>query len=413
MNTTIYAAGFIIAFIAVLGLTPLVSRLARRNKWVDLPGGERTVHKQPTPRAGGIAIIITFLLTSVLLLLFGDDTYRFMGEDSMLASWALLLGGGTIALTGLYDDAYGLGFKKKFLFQLMVAYAMYLAGFRVEIPEMLFWEADPYMQAALGLPVTILWYIGVMNAINLVDGLDGLASGVSLISFCALGVVFGMQGNAALIPMAVIMAGALVGFLCYNFNPASIFLGDTGSLFLGFMIATYALQGAPHTDPVASLVVITLAVGYPILDTVLAFARRFLKGQSPFAPDRDHIHHRVGQLFNRSTRKAVISLYVIHGLLAMAAIAIAQVEMFELLIILSLSLIGIVVLLRQLGYMKVQRGMVLIRRRLSDQFGERVPRGQWSGDRLSHRMLDPLKQQKNNLRTEREGEREFAIHTMD
>ena len=412
MNTSVLAAGFVLAFVAALSFTPLVARFAKRNKWVDLPGGERTVHKRPTPRAGGIAIILTFLLTSACLMLMGEDLYQLLGGNTRLSAWAMLLGGGTIALTGLYDDAYGLGFKKKFLFQLIVAYAMYLAGFRVEVPDLLFLEADPYMQAALGLPLTVLWYLGVMNAINLIDGLDGLASGISLISFCLLAAIFSIQGSATLLPVAIVMGGALLGFLFYNFNPASIFLGDTGSLFLGFMIATYALMGTPHADPVLGLVVIVLAVGYPILDTVLAFVRRFLKGQSPFAPDKDHMHHRLGRRLRLPTRQAVALLYVIHGLLGVAAIALVVVEPLTRVLVLLLVAAGVALLLRQLGYMKVQRGMVLMRRRISDQFGERIPRGQWRNDRIPHRVLDPLKQQKNNVRAENGEEREFAIHTV-
>lgn len=413
MNTVVLAAGFGIALFAAFCLTPLIARLARYNKWVDLPGGERTVHKEPTPRAGGIAVIITFLLGTGYMLLMGPGFDLPLGATTHLLSWAMMLGAAAIALTGLYDDAYGLGFKKKFLFQLLVAYGMYLAGYRIDVPEIYFLEADPYMQAGLGLPLTLLWYLGVMNAVNLIDGLDGLAAGISTISFVCLAIIFGLQGQQSLIPIAIIMGGALLGFLYYNFNPASIFLGDTGSLFLGFIIATYALQGTAHPQPFVALIIMALAVGYPLLDTALAFVRRFLKGHSPFAPDKDHIHHRMTGRFKYSTRKTVVALYVIHGLFCAAAITLSIVATSYSLLIITGVVAGICLFLKGLGYLKLQRGMTLIRRRISDQIGERVPRGQWSGDGSVRPILEPIATTNKSIRPEKEEEREFVVHSLE
>ncbi len=413
MNFFVLAMGFALAFVSSLILTPLVARLAKHNKWVDLPGGQRTVHIKATPRAGGIAVIITFLVGIFFLMYNGAGLSMPLGATSHPFSWALLLGAITIALTGLYDDAYGLGFKKKFLFQLVVAYGMYLAGFRVIVPEISFLDSDPYLQAALGLPLTLLWYLGVMNAVNLVDGLDGLASGVSLISFCSLAAIFALHGDVSLVPLAIAMAGALLGFLVFNFNPASIFLGDTGSLFLGFMVATYALQGTTHVNPVLAVLVMGLCIGYPLVDTTLAFVRRFVKGNSPFAPDKDHIHHRLVHRKRFSTKMSVVTLYLIHGSMAVAAIGLSLVEPVWGLLFATGALGFIALVLRWLGYLKVQRGIRLIKRRLSDEIGDRVPRGSWSGDGAVRSVLEPVPNAPKKIRPEKEDERELVMPSFD
>ncbi len=412
MNQAVLAAGFFVAFLVAICFTPLVAWVAKYNKWVDLPGGKRTVHKKATPRAGGLAIIIAFICGITYLVLLRDGFGASFNQITSLSVWGLLLGGGVIACTGLYDDAYGLGFKKKFLFQLLVAYTMYLTGYRIEVPAFEFLAADPYLQAAFGLPLTILWYVGVINAVNLIDGLDGLAAGISLISFCSIAALFGLNGNAVLLPVGVVMAGALLGFLIYNFNPASIFLGDTGSLFVGFMIATYALQGTAHADPSLVLPIMGLVVGYPLLDTVLAFVRRFLKGKSPFAPDKDHIHHRMIKKLQCSTKMAVISLYSVHSTFCLAALVIAVNAEYFALLMMAILVLGVGFLLRKLGYLKLQYGFSLVRRRILEQLGDRVPRGSWRADVPGQAVLESIPK-KNEMRPETEDEREYLVQTVE
>jgi UDP-GlcNAc:undecaprenyl-phosphate GlcNAc-1-phosphate transferase len=306
---SILLAGAFVAFLAACLITPLINRLAVRKNWIDHPDGKRTVHRRPTPRAGGLAVIFAFLIGLVVCYLMGNSQWAPFELNLDLSFLTFLAGGVAMALTGLYDDAYGLGFKKKFLCQLIVSYAMFLAGFRIEIPAFLVSESDLYLQAALGLPITLLWFIAVMNAVNLIDGLDGLASGISLIAFASLACIFLSHGEMHLLLIALVMVGALTGFLVFNFYPASIFLGDTGSLFIGFVLATYSLQGTAHDNPVLGFVVLGLAIGFPLLDTSLAFTRRVLRGDSPFRPDKDHVHHRLmSRLFNLSTRRAVLLL---------------------------------------------------------------------------------------------------------
>ena len=265
---------------------------------------------------------------------------------------------------------------------------MYVAGFRVAVPDISLLASDPYLQAALGLPLTLLWYLGVMNAINLIDGLDGLASGVSIIILSAIACVGVLMGDMSLVPFVLVACGALLGFLVYNFNPASIFLGDTGSLFLGFLVATFSLQGAGSVNPLLALLVIGLIVGYPIVDTALSFTRRFLQGKSPFAPDRDHIHHRVAKWMAPSVKKSVLVLYGIQAVMCAAAVLIVIAPGY---LPVFLAAVGVMLaaLLRRLGYLRVKRIITLVRRRISDQLGERVPRGAWSGDGANSSIPEP------------------------
>ncbi len=376
MSTISLITGFSLAFLAALILTPVVSSLARRNKWVDIPDGKRTVHKQPTPRAGGLAIMVAFMMGIGYFFMLRDDLLTSFGFDLYLPSLAFLLGALSIALTGLYDDAYGLGFKKKFFFQILVAYLMFVAGFRVEVASIPLLGDDPYIQASLALPLTLLWYVAVINAVNLIDGLDGLAGGISLIAFGSLALVFSANGDLRFLPIALVVTGSIAGFLVFNFSPATIFMGDSGSLFLGFMLATYTLTGTSHENPMVALVIPILAVGFPLLDTSVAFIRRILNGQSPFAPDKDHIHHRLITRFKMTVPGAVLLLYVLNATLGLMAIMLVMVDARYFALIVGVAVVMLGVLLRKLGYLSISEGRRLVVRLARRQFGHRVPRGQ-------------------------------------
>src|SRR5690606_34492605 len=191
---------------------------------------------------------------------------------------------GALAMVGagFYDDTRGLGFKGKFVIQVFAAYTLLYAGYRVDVTGLPFVGEDPYVQALISIPLTLLWIVGVINAINLMDGLDGLAAGLVLIAFACLALVFGVNGQNGLVMVALIMGGALVGFLLYNFNPASIFMGDSGSMFLGYMLATYALEGRGHADPAVALLIPAVALGLPLLDTTLSIVRRVIERKAVF-----------------------------------------------------------------------------------------------------------------------------------
>ena len=376
MNISTLVWGFFVAFITALFSTPFVAQFAKKKNWIDVPGIARSMHKTKTPRAGGIAIFFAFFVgLGLQYILFGSAAST-IETDLLISRLAFPLGCICIVLVGLYDDAYSLGFKKKFLFQGIIAYTMFLAGFRIPVPEVLWLENDPYLQAALGLPLTLFWYILIMNAINLIDGLDGLAGGVSLIAIDSLAIACALNGDLSLIPVAVVVTGALLGFLFHNFNPASIFMGDTGSLFLGFVLATCGIEGSGHGQPLMAAIVVVFAIGFPILDTSLAFTRRILRGGSPFAPDRDHIHHRLIDRFKFSVKGSVIRLYAWSGLFGLTAVGIVVLEK-PLAIVLTVCTLFLTCLwLKKLGYLSLFEGIHSVIRRMNSASANKITRGE-------------------------------------
>src|SRR5690349_20866392 len=219
--------------------SPLAIRLARRLGAIDHALSSRKIHKTPIPRLGGIAIVAAFFAPVIGLLLVDSGVGRLFYADG-LRPFALLAGGAVIALLGIYDDLKGAGAKVKFAVQFAVAAFVYALGYRIDALANPF--GAPIALGWLGLPFTMLWIAGVINAINLIDGLDGLAGGVAFVAV-AMTFVFGLfQGAPLMMLFTAALAGAILGFLRYNFNPASIFMGDTGSMFLGFVLSTSAIQ---------------------------------------------------------------------------------------------------------------------------------------------------------------------------
>lgn len=317
MEYSVLVAGFLVAFGTTALLTPIVRRLAIDHDWVDRPDGHRKLHANVVPAVGGIAIAIGFAVGLAYL----HAVRTLLPFEVVFPPSALWAGALVIVASGFYDDTRGLGFKGKLAVQLVVAYALLHAGYRVDVSWMPFVSEDPYSQALLSIPVTLLWIVGVINAVNLLDGLDGLAAGVSLIAFASLGLIFGIHGEIGLVMIALIITGALAGFLLFNFNPASIFMGDSGSLFLGYLLATYTLAGTGHTNPWVALVLPVVVLGLPIVDTALSIARRFIERKAICAPDRDHIHHRLTRTL--SHRDAVLVLYAVALSFGAAAIAMS------------------------------------------------------------------------------------------
>jgi UDP-GlcNAc:undecaprenyl-phosphate/decaprenyl-phosphate GlcNAc-1-phosphate transferase len=306
MEYLLALTGFTIALGATVVATPAVRNVALRRSWVDAPDGHRKLHPNPVPAVGGLAIALGIAIAAA----FCFALQNLLPIESNLSSKLLWVGAAAMVLTGFYDDVRGLDFKAKFAVQLVAAYLLLHAGYRIDVsvfPIVEEWSA--YEQALLSMPLTMLWIVGVINAVNLLDGLDGLAAGVVLIAFASLGVIFGLQGNMALFILAVVICGALCGFLLYNFNPASIFMGDSGSLFLGYMLAAFSLQGRGHTEPWIALLIPAVVLGLPILDTTLSILRRMRARRAIFAPDRDHIHHRMAARLPH--RQAVLALYVV------------------------------------------------------------------------------------------------------
>lgn len=315
-----YFGAFLLSFLAAAATTPVVRALARRWGWVDAPEG-RKVHLVPVPRVGGLAIAFAYFLPFAAVLLLDNPIQDAVVRRAPEMA-GLFLGGVAIVLLGLWDDLRGLGPARKFAVQIAVATVCWWA-FEFRIDRIANPFGDPVELGMLGLPVTILWFVAVVNAINLIDGLDGLASGVALIASLTLFVLALMWPNPVAGLSSIALCGALLGFLLYNFNPASIFMGDSGSLFLGFILASTGMIGSTKSRTLVAILVPIIALGVPFADTALAVVRRVLAGRSPFAADRGHLHHQLLAL-GYSHRRAVLILYAACVTSAVLALALVH-----------------------------------------------------------------------------------------
>jgi UDP-GlcNAc:undecaprenyl-phosphate GlcNAc-1-phosphate transferase len=360
MSLTI-ALSFLASALTALGLTPLVIRLARRVGAVDQPD-ERKVHAYPMPRLGGVAIFFSLFVGLVLFWILSPELMagRWLVQQRGLVFFLALLA--MIAL-GIWDDVKSLGPARKFLIQLVLSSAVYAAGFKIST------ITNPFGATGLELNIfdyaaTVLWIIGVTNAVNLSDGLDGLASGISIIACLTIGPIALLNNDLGTAILALVLAGALLGFLRYNFNPARIFLGDSGSLGLGFTLAVLSVQSSTKASTVFSIAVPIIALGLPIMDTLLSMIRRLLTSVLPkpsksgsfigrlkgmFLPDRAHIHHRL-LARGLSHRTAVLVLYLVSCLFGLVAFAITISNNVGASFILLAGGIAAVIGIRQLRY---------------------------------------------------------------
>ena len=305
------AAALVTAMVVALITTPVVKSLAFRVGAVDVPKDNRRMHDHPIPRMGGLAIFFGFLLS---VLIYVELTPELTG---------MLLGGVIIVVLGIFDDIYALGAKFKLMVQIAAALVAVLSGNVIEVlsnPNVfssdLWWELG-----WLAYPVTIIWIVAITNAVNLIDGLDGLACGVSTISSMTLLVIALVVSEADVAILMAALAGGCLGFLPYNMNPAKIFMGDTGSTFLGYILAVVSIQGLFKFYTIISFAVPFLMLGLPIFDTCFAFIRRIAHGQSPMHPDRSHVHHRLIDMgFNQ--KQAVAVLYIISAILGLSAVVL-------------------------------------------------------------------------------------------
>ena len=291
--------------------TPLVKALSVKVGAVDVPKDGRRMHDHPIPRMGGLAIFFGFV--AAMLLMVPLDTER----------KGMLLGAVIIVVLGIFDDIYALPAKPKFLVQIAAALIAVLAGNRIEVlsnPNI--FSPNPYWELGmLSIPVTVVWILAITNSVNFIDGLDGLACGVSTISAATMLVIALLVSERDVALMMAALVGACMGFLPYNFNPAKIFMGDTGSTFLGFIMATMSVEGMFKQYTIISFVVPFLMLGLPIFDVCFAVVRRVSHGQSPMQPDRGHVHHRLIDM-GFSQKQAVGVLYVISAILGLSAVVL-------------------------------------------------------------------------------------------
>ena len=316
LNTAVWIKvmlAILVAFVVSIALTPFVKRLAVKVGAVDVPGEARRVHDHPIPRMGGLAIFLGFIVST---LLFADITQEVRG---------ILIGSIIIVITGVIDDIVSLRAWTKFLIQILAAVIAVLHGVVINVVSNpnVFSNQEAIVLGWVAIPLTVLWIVGITNSVNLIDGLDGLASGVSTISAISMLVIALLVSESDVALVMASLVGACLGFLPFNRNPAKMFMGDTGSTFLGYILATISIQGLFKYYAIVSFAVPFLILGLPMFDTLFAIIRRLAHGQNPMAPDRGHIHHRLIDM-GLNQKQAVAALYVISSILGLSAVVLTS-----------------------------------------------------------------------------------------
>ena len=351
---TTYLTSFIVSFVFVCLVTPILIKIGLKFGFVDQVN-QRKIHRGAIPRIGGIGISLGTLLPIFLLYFFFTTGVEIKTPSNML----LYFGGGlAISLLGLFDDIKGINAKVKMLFQIVIAFVATQHGALIESLPM------PWGRLELGIFgyfLTIFWIIGIINAFNLIDGMDGLSSGITLFSSLTLAMLAIANGYLPTALVALALAGAVTGFLIYNFNPARIFMGDSGSMFIGYILAILSLRNQSKAHAVVSIMVPIIAMGLPILDTTLAFMRRIMRHQSIFAADKQHIHHFILSLgFNQ--RKTVLILYsisIIFTILSMVLIFNKNIDTFLIVIVFAII---VFVIIKKLGYIEMIYGRFRVKK---------------------------------------------------
>jgi UDP-GlcNAc:undecaprenyl-phosphate GlcNAc-1-phosphate transferase len=343
------------AFIVSFGLTPLARNVFLKIGVVDVPD-ERKVHRSNIPRVGGIAIFVAYAIVYAGSALVPAAGNRFF-QQPFEAKWWLLAAVAVVFATGLLDDLLTLRPKHKLLGQVLAAFLVWSSGIEIHL-----FHGMPFGHI-LSLPLTIFWLVGCSNAFNLIDGLDGLASGAALFATLTMTAAAMLTHNYTLALVAVPLAGCLLAFLCFNFNPASIFLGDCGSLTIGFLLGCFGMIWSEKITTFVGLAAPVMAVSLPLLDTSIAIARRFLRNRPIFSPDRGHIHHRLLDRGN-SVRKTALTLY---GVCAIAAgLSLIQQSLEGQFGSLAIVLFGILVCfgIQYLGYVEFRVAGRLLSKRV-------------------------------------------------
>ena len=316
--TSLFA--FILALAISFACTPAVRMLAIKIKAVDVPKDNRRMHKVPIPRMGGLAIFAGFLVSVLFFVPLGTE-FR-----------SILIGALILVVLGIIDDIVALKPKTKFAGQIIAALIPALSGVSIHGIVNPFVPGQYSTLGIFSIPLTVIWIVGITNAVNFIDGLDGLACGVSAIATVTMFIIAVLFGEIYIALMMAALAGACLGFLPYNMNPAKIFMGDTGSMFLGYILATVSIQGLFKFYAVISFAVPFILLGLPIFDTGFAIVRRLLKGQSPLQADRGHVHHRLIDL-GFDQKQSVAILYTFSALMGLTAVILARTNESKLIIL--------------------------------------------------------------------------------
>ncbi|MFZ0686527.1 MAG: MraY family glycosyltransferase [Terriglobales bacterium] len=308
----LFAFSLLVSFVA----TREVRDLANHRGWVFVPKDGRHVHHSPLPRLGGVAIFLAFSASLALGLALSLIFPRLVVGLAPATLLRIYVPACLIFCLGIYDDLRGAGPYAKFVVQAIAGAMLFAGGMRVLDVPLLFHHPLPWF---VGLPLTVLWVVAVTNAFNLIDGLDGLAAGSALFSTLVFFVCALVNHTWLASLMSLTLAGAILGFLRFNFNPATIFLGDSGSLFIGFMLSALALAGSQKAPTFVAVAIPVVSFGLPILETLLSILRRLISGRPIFTADREHIHHKLLEM-GFSHRQVVVVLYAVSAVFAMLSL---------------------------------------------------------------------------------------------
>jgi UDP-GlcNAc:undecaprenyl-phosphate GlcNAc-1-phosphate transferase len=369
--TVIFLAIFFLSLVLAFVLTRYVRDFATAHRWVAVPTQERHLHSTPLPRLGGVAIFISFSVSIGIALALASHSARLQAAFPLKMLLTILAPATLVFLLGVYDDIRGVGPYFKFAVQAVAGTMLFMGGLRiVNIPVLFGAHSLPWY---VGLPLTVLWVLAITNAFNLIDGLDGLAAGSALFSTVVAFVVALLNGYSLVTVLSIALAGAILGFLRFNFNPATIFLGDSGSLFIGFLLSALALAGAQKAPTIVAVAIPVVSFGLPILETSLSIVRRLISGRPVFTADREHIHHKLLQ-HGMTHRQVVILLYGVSAIFAMLSLFLLWPTGSSLGLVLAVLGVGIWIGVQHLGYL---------------EFGELA--------RVAHRTLDQRQIFINNL----------------
>jgi len=339
---------FLMALLLSFISTPIARNFAYKIGAIDVPKDKRRMHKRPIPRLGGLAIFSGFYI-SVLVFCTRHMTNEIRG---MLIGTIIIVG------LGIFDDVLALKPSQKFLFQLLATAIPVYCGVRITSLPNIFGGGNAFINLNIywQYAITIIWMLGILNAVNLIDGLDGLAAGVSAImSICVTVIVVLLQSPAVAI-IAAALAGACLGFIPYNYNPAKLFMGDTGSMFIGYSLAVMSVMGLFKAYAVIAFAIPFLIFGLPIFDMIFVSIRRMLNGKSPTAADKTHLHHRLIDL-GFSQKQAVTIMYAIAALLGLIAVLIAGEGFVRAVVVVVIVFVVVIMCSIFMYKQKIHRGI--------------------------------------------------------
>jgi len=331
-NVINVVVSLIVAMAISFAMTPVAKSFAQKVGAIDVPKDARRIHKHPIPRMGGLAIFLGFVLSVVL---FADINRQIQG---------MLLGAVVVVVIGVIDDMIQLKAIVKLVFQILAALIAVYYGIVIDVVSSLnFLGTGQYISLGfMSIPITVFWIVAITNSVNIIDGLDGLAVGVSVISSVVMLVVSLLVADISLAIIIAALVGACLGFMPYNINPAKIFMGDSGSLLLGYVLATVSIIGLFKFYAIVSFVVPFFVLAFPLLDTTFAFFRRIMKGQSPMSPDRGHLHHRLIDM-GMSQKQAVAVLYSVSTVLGLVAVVLTTGGVMRVILIMVTFAVAIIV----------------------------------------------------------------------